>query len=154
MQPYRRRLAFADALGYCTPMAEQSPFKFKIQILCGDEVAMGPGKADLLEAIAVYHSISAAGRALGMSYRRTWLLVDAMNRCWQAPLVATTPGNQKAGAQLTPLGETVLAQYRNLQNELEQTGTQRLSPLVGAQLLPAPRPPRHRDRGQDGPSRP
>ncbi len=123
--------------------------KFKLQILCGDEVAMGPGKADLLEAIRVHHSISAAARVLGMSYRRTWLLVDAMNRCWQGPLVATTPGNQKAGAQLTPLGEMVLAQYRKLQHELEHTGTQRLSPLVDEQLLPAPRPPRHRTKAQD-----
>jgi molybdate transport system regulatory protein len=130
-------------------MALQSPLKFKLQILCGDEVAMGPGKADLLEAIACHHSISAAGRAMGMSYRRTWLLVDAMNRCWQSPLVATTPGNQKAGAQLTALGETILAQYRKLQHELEHTGMQRLSPLVDAQLLPAPRPPRHRTKVQD-----
>lgn len=93
--------------------------KLKIQIMCGDEIAMGPGKADLLDAIAEHHSISAAGRALGMSYRRTWLLVDTMNRCWQGPLVATVPGNQKAGAQLTALGEVVLARYRRLQGDAE-----------------------------------
>jgi molybdate transport system regulatory protein len=56
--------------------------KISIRILCGEEIAMGPGKADLLEAIAAQGSISAAGRAMGMSYRRAWLLVDAMNRCW------------------------------------------------------------------------
>ena len=53
--------------------------RLKLQVYCGDEIAMGPGKADLLEAIDREGSISAAGRALGMSYRRAWLLVDAMN---------------------------------------------------------------------------
>ena len=63
--------------------------KLKVQLLCGDEIAMGPGKADLLDAIHTHGSISAAGRALGMSYRRSWLLVDAMNRCWTERVVET-----------------------------------------------------------------
>ena len=84
---------------------------------------MGPGKADLLEAIASEGSISAAGRALGMSYRRAWLLVDAMNRCWREPLVATTPGGAvKGGARLTDFGKDVLALYLHL---VEQAGTVR-----------------------------
>ena len=69
--------------------------KLKLQLYCGDEIAMGPGKADLLEAIAREGSISAAGRAMGMSYRRAWLLVDTMNRCFRAPLVETHPGGGK-----------------------------------------------------------
>lgn len=125
-------------------MALQLPLKLKLQIMCGEEVAMGPGKADLLDAIAEHHSISAAGRAMSMSYRRTWLLVDTMNRCWQGPLVATTPRNQKAGAHLTDLGETILAQYRALQREVEHVGAQRLATLVEQFLLPAPRPAQHR----------
>ena len=77
--------------------------KLKLQLYCGDEIAMGPGKADLLEAIAREGSISGAGRAMGMSYRRAWLLVDVMNRCFREPLVAARPGGGKnAGAQLTP----------------------------------------------------
>jgi molybdate transport system regulatory protein len=68
-------------------MSEGAILKLKIQLYCGDEIAMGPGKADLLEAIAREGSISGAGRAMDMSYRRAWLLVDAMNRCWKAPLV-------------------------------------------------------------------
>lgn len=78
----------------------------------GDEIALGPGKADLLDAIRAHGSISAAARAMGMSYRRAWLLVDTMNRCWDPPLVATGPGN--TGARLTEAGEQALAAYRVL----------------------------------------
>lgn len=129
-------------------MTHPLPFKLKIQIMCGDEIAMGPGKADLLDAIAAHRSISAGGRALGMSYRRTWLLVDAMNRCWQGPLVATVPGNQKAGAQLTELGEQILAQYRALQRGAEEAGRSAFAAIAG-HLLDAPRPPKR----SEGPAR-
>ena len=97
-------------------MSSTGKLKIKIQIFCGDEIAMGPGKADLLEAIMAQGSISAAGRALGMSYRRTWLLVDAMNRCWDQPLVeALAGGSHGGGARVTELGQNILAQYRALQ---------------------------------------
>lgn len=92
------------------------PLKLKAQLLCGDEFAMGPGKADLLEAIAAEGSISAAGRRLGMSYRRTWMLVDAMNRCWSDKLVETlVGGGRERGARLTQEGQEVLAAYRALE---------------------------------------
>ena len=95
--------------------------KLKLQLYCGDEIAMGPGKADLLEAIAREGSISAAGRAMGMSYRRAWLLVDTMNRCFRAPLVEAHPGGgQQAGARLTPEGEKALAAYRALAAQVER----------------------------------
>jgi molybdate transport system regulatory protein len=97
------------------------PLKVKAQLLCGDEPAMGPGKADLLDAIAQHGSISAAGRALGMSYRRTWLLVDSMNRHWAEPLVeATSGGGQARGAQVTACGRRVLKAYRALEARIEQ----------------------------------
>lgn len=96
--------------------------KLKIQLYCGDEIAMGPGKADLLDAIARAGSISAAARALDMSYRRAWLLVDTMNRCWSEPLVETSPGSAKGGgAKVTPSGQAVLAHYRALQERLQDT---------------------------------
>ena len=94
--------------------------KLKLQLYCGDEIAIGPGKADLLEAIARTGSISAAGRDLGMSYRRAWLLVDTMNRCFARPLVETHPGGGKqAGARLTAEGEVALAAYRTLSAQVE-----------------------------------
>jgi len=97
-------------------MTAKPKLKLHARIYCGDEIAMGPGKADLLEAIDREGSISAAGRAMGMSYRRAWLLVDAMNRCWQAPLVETVPGGgRERGARVTDTGRLVLAQFRGLQ---------------------------------------
>lgn len=95
------------------------PLKLKPQIYCGEEPAIGPGKAALLEAIDREGSISAAGRALGMSYRRTWLLVDSMNRCWVDKLVDTTPGGgHDKGARITECGQQVLAAYRALEVSL------------------------------------
>ncbi|MDQ2762394.1 MAG: LysR family transcriptional regulator [Pseudomonadota bacterium] len=94
--------------------------KLKAQVYCGEELAMGPGKADLLEAIDREGSISAAGRALGMSYRRTWLLADEMNRCWKDRLVETTAGGGAGrGARLTPMGREVLSAYRALERRLQ-----------------------------------
>lgn len=94
--------------------------KLKAQIYRGEEIAMGPGKADLLDAIEGTGSISAAGRALGMSYRRTWLLVDTMNRCWKEPLVATTLGGAKGGgAKITAFGRDILTRYRALEHSIQ-----------------------------------
>lgn len=118
------------------------PLKLKAQIFCGEEPAMGPGKADLLEAIDREGSISGAGRALGMSYRRTWLLVDSMNRCWAERLVETTPGGgQGKGARVTDFGHRVLAAYRSLERSmLAAAGDNGLSALA-ALLRDSPIPP-------------
>lgn len=115
--------------------------KLKAQVYCGEEPAIGPGKADLLEAIARDGSISAAGRALGMSYRRTWLLVDSMNRCWRERLVETTAGGGKArGARLTDTGRAVLAAYRALEAALAGAAGDMLGTL-DAMLRDEPLPP-------------
>ena len=95
--------------------------KLKAQLYLGEEIAIGPGKADLLDAIAETGSISAAARKLGMSYRRGWLLVDVMNRSWKTPLVETVVGG-RSGARLTDLGRQVLAHYRALETELAALG--------------------------------
>lgn len=91
--------------------------KLKAQILVDGEIALGPGKADLLEAIDAHGSISAAGRALGLSYRRAWLMVDAMNRLFAEQLVQTSRGGP-GGAALTAEGHAVLAVYRRLEQSL------------------------------------
>ena len=121
-------------------MNRKPQLKIKVQIFCDEEIAMGPGKADLLEAIREHGSISAAGRAMDMSYRRAWLLVDAMNRCWQAPLVHTAPGRaQGSGARLTEMGEQVLALYRGLQATLGGAAQNSDYAMLSQLLLSEPR---------------
>lgn len=93
--------------------AQDSP---RLRVLLGAAVAIGPGKADLLDAIAASGSISAAAKRMGMSYRRAWLLVDTMNSCFRGPLVASARGGTGGGgARLTPLGEEVLTRYRDME---------------------------------------
>jgi molybdate transport system regulatory protein len=78
--------------------------------------SIGPGKTALLEAIAATGSISAAGRSLGMSYRRAWQLVESMNRNFREPLVLTATGGVRGGgAQVTPFGHEVLRRYRAME---------------------------------------
>lgn len=98
-------------------MAETTEtYSIKLQIMSGSKIAMGPGKADLLEAIQKTGSIAAAGRAMGMSYKRAWDLVEVMNICFSGPLVEKSKGGAgKGGATITPLGLTVMGQYRALQ---------------------------------------
>jgi molybdate transport system regulatory protein len=115
------------------------PLKLKAQIFCGEEIAMGPGKADLLEAIQREGSISGAGRVLGMSYRRTWMLVDTMNRCWREPLVeAVAGGGRDRGARVTECGKTVLEAYRNLERRLSAGAASGDLEQVMAMLRPTP----------------
>lgn len=87
----------------------------KIRIEHRAVVAIGPGKAALLDSIGRCGSISAAARDMGMSYRRAWELVDVMNHSFTGPLVRTQPGGGKqGGAQVTELGLHILASYRRL----------------------------------------
>ena len=84
----------------------------------GSGRALGPGKIRLLEAIDRTGSISEAGRSLKMSYRRAWLLVDDMNGCFRAPVVATKPGGAHGGgAELTALGHELIRKYRSIETE-------------------------------------
>lgn len=119
------------------------PLKLKAQLFCDGETAMGPGKADLLEAIDREGSISGAGRFMGMSYRRTWLLVDTMNRCWAEPLVEATPGGGPGkGAQLTAFGRGVLAAYRALEGEIAAAANGPALARLQAMMAPHPRTPK------------
>jgi len=75
--------------------------------------AIGPGKADLLEGIEATGSIAAAGRRMGMSYRRAWTLIETLNGMFKEPLVHSTKGGRSGGgAKLTQMGKTVLSAYR------------------------------------------
>jgi molybdate transport system regulatory protein len=97
--------------------------EFRLRIRRGDDIAVGPGKIDLLEAIDATGSITAAARSLGMSYRRAWLLVDTMNRCFRAPLVAAEAGGKRGGgARLTRLGGEVIERYRRIERNAARAG--------------------------------
>lgn len=95
--------------------------RLRLRLMAGEEIAIGPGKADLLAAIAETGSIAAAGRRLDMSYRRAWLLVETMNRCFRSPVVEAAKGGAKGGgARLTQLGAEVLERYRRMEAKAER----------------------------------
>lgn len=104
--------------------------QIRARLFHGEEIAMGPGKLELLDAIHESGSISGAARQMGMSYRRAWLLVDTMNRCFKSPLVSSAAGGtQGGGATLTTLGEEVRDTYRALQADLDKAAAAHIKQL-------------------------
>jgi molybdate transport system regulatory protein len=132
-------------------MSRDGPLKLKIMLFCGEVTAMGPGKAELLEAIDREGSISAGARAMGMSYRRAWMLVDTMNRCWTEPVVETVVGGgARGGARLTAFGRRLLNAYRELDARLMAAAADGPFHDFEQNLLARPRPaaasdPAHKD---------
>ena len=89
-----------------------------LRVLAKRRPAMGPGKAELVERIDTTGSISAAARAMGMSYRRAWQLVEALNQDYRSRVVATAAGGARGGgAQVTPFGRRVVAEYRAMEKK-------------------------------------
>ena len=110
----------------------------RIRVQFGSAFAIGPGKADLLQAIADTGSISAAARRMDMSYRRAWLLVDTMNRCFREPVVDTaTGGKGGGGAQITSFGRAVLKCYRTMEARAAAS-IAKLMPDISRMLRKAP----------------
>jgi molybdate transport system regulatory protein len=112
------------------PMKSKVPghqFQPRLRIICGRDIAMGPGKADLLEQVAKHGSITEAAGHLSMSYMRAWTLLKTMERCFRQPLVTVSRGGAKhGGAQLTATGRRVLALYRRMETiSLTATATAR-----------------------------
>ena len=94
------------------------------------EGRIGPGKIQLLEHIRECGSISAAGRAMDMSYKRAWDLVDEINRiCRQAAVERQTGGKNGGGAVLTPLGLSLVARYRKIERDAEKAARKELQAL-------------------------
>jgi molybdate transport system regulatory protein len=89
-----------------------------LRILGRGTPAMGPGKAELIERIAETGSISAAARAMGMSYRRAWQLVEALNAAFKDPVVVTAVGGERGGgARVTPYGRRQAALFRKMEDK-------------------------------------
>jgi molybdate transport system regulatory protein len=103
--------------------------RLSIRIDLAGACRVGPGKMRLLELIDETGSISAAGRAMAMSYRRAWLLVESLNSAFRAPVVAAQPGGRRGGgASLTPAGRALLERYRTI----ERTAAAAVEPELAA----------------------
>lgn len=95
------------------------------------EIVLGPGKAMLLEFIRETGSIAAAGRKMGMSYKRAWQLVETMNRVFREPLVESSRGGaDHGGARLTKAGETALSHYSSLMRVSSDVGADDLDAIA------------------------
>ena len=106
-----------------------------LRINFDNECSLGPDKVRLLELIEKTGSISAAGRALGISYRPAWNVIDELNRIYDAPLVATqTGGPNGGGAQLTKIGTAIIRIYREMEknaSNVTSKGLRNLTQLLG-----------------------
>jgi len=112
-------------------MPSSPHFKFRIRIDKGDDIAVGPGKIALLEAITEAGSITSAAKHLGMSYRRAWLLVDALNHSFRSPVVETTVGGYRGGrALVTPMGKEVIERYRKIERVAAEAARSEISALL------------------------
>ena len=102
----------------------------RLRIVMSKGLILGPGKVDLLEAIERKGSISGAAREMSMSYRRAWLLVEALNQMFARPLVLAAPGGARGGgAQITEFGKGVAAAYRRIEQKTRTAIREELAPF-------------------------
>lgn len=119
--------------------------RLSLRLDFGDTVRLGPGKVRLLELISELGSISAAGRAMGMSYRHAWLLVDSLNQAFVQQVVATRPGGKAdKRAELTPFGREVIRRFQAMEAAARRVVADDLRALENAIKADA-EPPRMRD---------
>ena len=91
--------------------------------------ALGPEDIALIDMIRKDRSIIGASRSLGVSYRKCWLIVDALNRCFESPIVATFPGRRNGGAEITQFGERLVALYRSIERHAATSARKSLEEL-------------------------
>jgi len=97
----------------------------------GNDIALGPGKVDLIKHIQNSGSILRAARAMNMSYMRAWKLLKTMENCFKRPLVRKSRGGRGGGnAQLTEAGQKALALYEKMENECLNAATKTWETLV------------------------
>ncbi|MGV7220638.1 MAG: winged helix-turn-helix domain-containing protein [Nitrospinales bacterium] len=106
------------------PTSEKSEIRCRprFRITVGKDIALGPGKISLLEAIDLKGSISAGAREIGMSYRRAWQMVNTINNCFKNPLVEGMKGGKGGGgAIVTAEGKQVIELYRSMENKANKS---------------------------------
>jgi molybdate transport system regulatory protein len=112
--------------------------RFRVDFTTG--CSIGPGKMALLEGIRDTGSLRQAARALGMSYRRAWLLLDELNHSFATPATtATVGGAGGGGAALTAFGETLIDAYRSLERDIDSLAQAALAPIA-SRAKPRPGP--------------
>jgi len=112
--------------------ADRSGLTVRFRIDLGAGRAVGPGKIALLEHIGARGSLSQAARDLGMSYRRAWELLEALNRSFRERVVATSTGGRGGGgATLTPFGMALIRGYRDFESDIQSRATRHFSRLTG-----------------------
>jgi|SRR5689334_23709112 len=102
-----------------TKSARTRTIQPRLRVRVGNEIALGPGKVELLEFVQGTGSITEAARQMGVSYMRAWTLIRTMNDCFKKPLVAAARGGSKGGggAALTETGREALALYRRMSRQ-------------------------------------
>lgn len=104
--------------------------QLKVTVILDSGARIGPGKAALLDSIQATGSISAAARAMGMTYKRAWLLLDSLNQAFANPVATATPGGVSGGgARLTAFGVELLERYRRIEQDLAGLATDDLGAL-------------------------
>jgi molybdate transport system regulatory protein len=107
--------------------------QLSLRIDLASSARIGPGAIRLLELVEETGSISAAGRAYGMTYRQAWTVLDELNRTFRWPILATRPGGRDGGgAHLTAFGREVISRYRQLESETDQLARRHLDALEAA----------------------
>ncbi|WKB52688.1 winged helix-turn-helix domain-containing protein [Eleftheria terrae] len=111
--------------------APPAELRLRIRVTRGEDIAIGPGKIALLEAIREHGSITLAARQIGMSYRRAWMLLDEVNRSLRRPATTSAQGGQRGGGSvLTAEGETVVRLYREIERQAEQACAAQITALL------------------------
>ncbi len=105
--------------------------RFRLRVTAGATIFVGPGKIALLEAIRDTHSITAAAKSMGMSYRRAWILVDELNRSLAGTAVASAIGGERGGGStLTDLGQELVTVYRRIETSAARAAARDIDRLL------------------------
>ena len=128
-----KRSSKAAALVPVARPARRAPsVRFRMRVMSGETISVGPGKIALLEAIRETRSITAAAKSIGMSYRRAWMLVDELNAALKKPAVHSAKGGDRGGgSELTAAGESLVGLYRRIEARAARAGAAEITALLG-----------------------